>query len=175
MKLRIGDKVKLNKNVEKFTYGRGLVGYDEIGKITRLDRCGDIIVDFPTQRGWMGLKEDLVLVDKKKFFKKLPNNFTGTIEVENGYIVEKEILKRSGHINMNKEILEEEEKEYLSNVIKPFRDKVEYIVKETSSYNEYIKITIKKDDCLSFPYFKRGTMYKGMEEEKEYTLEELGL
>ena len=162
MKLRIGDKVKLNKNVEKFTYGRGLVGYDEIGKITRLDRCGDIIVDFPTHPIWSGLKEELVLVGRQKFFKKLPNDFTGTIEVENGYIVEKEIL-------------EEEEKEYLSNVIKPFRDKVEYIVKETSSYNEYIKITIKKDDCLSFPYFKRGTMYKGMEIEKKYTLEELGL
>ena len=162
MKLRIGDKVKLNKNVEKFTYGRGLVGYDEIGTIIKIDRDKDIIVDFPTLRGWMGLEEELVLVDKKKFFKKLPNNFTGTIEVENGYIVEKEIL-------------DDKEKEYLSNVIKPFRDKVEYIVKETSSYNEYIKITIKKDDCLSFPYFKRGTMYKGMEEEKEYTLEELSL
>ena len=162
MKLRIGDKVKLNKNVEKFTYGRGLVGYDEIGKITRLDRCGDIIVDFPTQRGWMGLKEDLVLVDKKKFFKKLPNNFTGTIEVENGYIVEKEIL-------------DEEEKEYLSNIIKPFRNKVEYIVKETSSDNEYITISIKNDSDLSFPNFKKGTMYKGMEIEKEYTLEELSL
>ena len=162
MKLRIGDKVKLNKNVEKFTYGRGLVSYDEIGKITRFDRCGDIIVDFPTQRGWMGLKEDLVLVDKKKFFKKLPNNFTGTIEVENGYIVEKEIL-------------DEEEKEYLSNVIKPFRDKVEYIVKKIFENEEYIKIVIKNDGCLSFPNFKKGTMYKGMEIEKKYTLEELGL
>ena len=162
MKLRIGDKVKLNKNVEKFTYGRGLVGYDEIGKITRFDRCGDIIVDFPTQRGWMGLKEDLVLVDKKKFFKKLPNNFTGTIEVENGYIVEKEIL-------------DEEEKEYLSNVIKPFRDKIEYIVKKIYENEEYIKIVIKNDSDLFFPYFKKGTIYKGMEEEKEYTLEELGL
>ena len=162
MELKLGDKVKLNKNVEKFTYGRGLVSYDEIGKITRFDRCGDIIVDFPTQHGWLGLEKDLVLVGKKKFFKKLPNNFTGTIEVENGYIVEKEIL-------------DDKEKEYLSNVIKPFRDKVEYIVKETSSYNEYIKIIIKKDDCLCFPNFKKGTMYKGMEEEKEYTLEELGL
>ena len=162
MKLRVGDKVKLNKNVKEFTYGKGIVNYDEIGTITRFDRCGDIIVDFPTQHGWMGLKEDLVLVDKKKFFKKLPNDFTGTIEVENGYIVEKEIL-------------DEEEKEYLSNVIKPFRYKVEYIIKITSSYSEYIKITIKKDSGLCFPNFKKGTMYKGMEIEKKYTLEELGL
>ena len=32
------------------------------------------------------------LNEKEKFFKKLPNNFTGTIEVENGYIVQKKNL-----------------------------------------------------------------------------------
>lgn len=162
MKLRIGDKVKLNENVKEFTYGSGLVRYDEIGEIKGFNTCGDIIVNFPTHHRWIGLEKELVLVGKKKFFKKLPNNFTGTIEVENGYIVEKEIL-------------DEEEKEYLSNVIKPFRDKVEYIVKETSSNNEYITISIKDDSDLSFPNFKKGTKYKGMKEEKEYTLEELGL
>ena len=162
MKLKVGDKVQLNENIERFKYGMGGVDYDEIGKIMRFNICGDIIVDLPTHHSWFGLPKEVVLVDKKKFFKNLPNNFTGTIEVENGYIVEKEIL-------------DDKEKEYLSNVIKPFRDKVEYIVKETSSYNEYIKITIKKDDCLSFPNFKKGTKYKGMEEEKKYTLEELGL
>ena len=162
MKLKIGDKVKLNKNVKEFKHGKGLVRYGEIGKIIRIDRNEDIIVDFPSQHNWNGLEEELVLVGKKKFFKKLPNDFTGTIEVENGYIVEKEIL-------------DEEEREYLSNVIKPFRDKVECIVKETSSYNEYITIAIKYDSDLSFPNFKKGTKYKGMEEEKEYTLEELGL
>ena len=162
MGLKVGDKVKLNENVKEFKYGSGLVRYDEIGKIAGFNICGDIIVNFPTHHRWIGLEKELVLVGRQKFFKKLPNDFTGTIEVENGYIVEKEIL-------------DDKEKEYLSNVIKPFRDKVECIVKETSSYNEYIKITIKKDDCLSFPNFKKGTMYKGMEIEKEYTLEELGL
>ena len=161
MKLRIGDKVKLNKNVKEFTYGRGLVGYDEIGKITRFNICGDVIVDFPTKCGWTGLEEELALVGKKKFFKKLPNNFTGTIEVENGYIVEKEIL-------------DEEEKEYLSNVIKPFRDKVEYIVKKYCLGKEYISIFLIEEN-ISLPYFKRGTMYKEMKIEKKYTLEELGL
>ena len=162
MKLRIGDKVKLNKNVKEFKYGRGLVRYDEIGEITGFNTCGDIIVNFPTHHRWIGLEKELVLVGKKKFFKKLPNNFTGTIEVENGYIVEKEIL-------------DEEEKKYLSNVIKPFRDKVEYICKESYINKECIKITIKNDSNLFFPSFKRGTMYKGMEEDKRYTLEELGL
>ena len=162
MKLKVGDKVKLNKSVKEFTYGSGLVGYDEIGKIMSFNICGDVIDDFPTKYGWTGLEEELVLVDKKKFFKKLPNDFTGTIEVENGYIVEKEIL-------------DDKEKEYLSNVIKPFRDKVEYIVKRIFENEEYIKIVIKNDSALFFPNFKKGTKYKGMEEDKRYTLEELGL
>lgn len=162
MKLKVGDKVKLNENVKVFKYGNGGVGYDEIGKITGFNICGDIIVNFPTHHRWIGLEKELVLVGRQKFFKNLPNDFTGTIEVENGYIVEKEIL-------------DEEEKEYLSNVIKPFRDKVECIVKETSSDNEYITIAIKDDSDLCFPSFKKGTKYKGMEEDKEYTLEELGL
>ena len=162
MKLNAGDKVKLNNNVKEFTYGKGFVSYDEIGKIMRFNTCGDVIVDFPTKYGWTGLEEELVLVDKKKFFKKLPNNFTGTIEVENGYIVEKEIL-------------DEEEKEYLSNVIKPFRDKVEYIIKFDCYPEEYISIWLPEHETTDLPCFKRGTMYKGMEIEKKYTLEELGL
>ena len=162
MKLRVGDKVKLNKSVKELTYGKGIVNYDEIGTIIEIGRDKDIKVDFPTQHGWLGLEEDLVLVDKKKFFKKLPNNFTGTIEIENGYIVEKEIL-------------DEEEKEYLSNVIKPFRDKVEYIIKFDSLPEEYISIWLPEHETTDLPCFKRGTMYKGMEIEKKYTLEELGL
>lgn len=161
MKLRIGDKVKLNKNVKEFTYGKGFVSYDEIGKIMRFNICGDVIVDFPTKYGWKGLEKELVLVGRQKFFKKLPNNFTGTIEVENGYIVEKEIL-------------DDKEKEYLSNVIKPFRDKVEYIVKKDCYPEEYISISLS-DENIDFPNFKKGTMYKGMEKDKRYTLEELGL
>lgn len=162
MKLKIGDKVKLNENVKEFKYGRGLVRYDEIGKITGFNIYGDIIVNFPTHHRWIGLEKELVLVGRQKFFKKLPNNFTGTIEVENGYIVEKEIL-------------DEEEKEYLSNVIKPFRDKVEYIIKFGLSPEEYISICLPEHERIDLPCFKRGTMYKGMKEDKRYTLEELGL
>lgn len=162
MKLKIGDKVKLNENVKVFKYGKSGVGYDEIGTIIEIDRDKDIIVNFPTHHTWLGLEEELVLVGRQKFFKKLPNNFTGTIEVENGYIVEKEIL-------------DDKEREYLSNVIKPFRDKVEYICKEPYINKEFIKITIKNDSSLCFPYFMKETMYKGMEANKKYTLKELGL
>lgn len=161
MKLEVGDKVKLNENIKKFRYSQGGVGYDEIGKIIKIDRDKDICVDFPTLCGWYGVEKELVLVDKKKFFKKLPNDFTGTIEVENGYIVEKEIL-------------DEEEREYLANVIKPFRHKVKYIVKFDCLPKEYISIWIPHD-VIDLPCFKKGTMYKGMEKCKKYTLEELSL
>ena len=161
MKFKVGDKVKLNKNVKKFKYGKGIVGYDETGAIIEIDRYKDIRVDFPSHCGWSGTEEELVLVNGKKFFKELPNDFTGTLEVEKGYIVEKEIL-------------DEEEKEYLSAVIKPFRDKIEYIAKHGVN-KEYIDICIRNDSKIIFPYFKSGTMYKGMELNKKYTLEELGL
>lgn len=164
MRLQVGDKVKLNKNIERFKYGKGSISYDEIGTIIEFTRYGNkgICVAFPSCCDWIGLEEELVLVNKEKFFKKLPNNFTGTIEVKNGYIVEKEIL-------------DEEEKEYLSNVIRPFRDKVEYIIKFDLLPEEYISICLPEHETIDLPCFKRGTMYKGMEIEEEYTLEELGL
>ena len=73
-------------------------------------------------------------------------------------------------------ILDEKEKEYLSAVIKPFRNDVEYIEKRIFSTGaEYIRICLTEDETVNFPNFKRGTMYKGMEANKCYTLEELGL
>lgn len=75
------------------------------------------------------------------------------------------------------EILTKKEKEYLSAVIKPFRENIESVEKVESYYseNEHIHITMKNDDCCEFPAFESGTMYKGMEAEKRYTLEDLGL
>lgn len=74
-------------------------------------------------------------------------------------------------------ILNEAEKNYLSAVIEPFRDKVIYIEKMSSDYydGEYIVIGIKDDENIVFPVFKENKMYKRMKTEKEYTLEELGL
>lgn len=73
------------------------------------------------------------------------------------------------------EILDEKEKEYLSNVIRPFRDKVTFIKKKDHNTKEFIMIDIKKDSPIDFPLFEKGTMYKGMEVGKKYVLSELGL
>lgn len=76
-----------------------------------------------------------------------------------------------------KPILTEKEKEYLENVIRPFRNRFRYVEKQNNGddeFREFIRICLE-DDYICFPEFRKGTMYKGMELYKEYTLEELGL
>ena len=82
-------------------------------------------------------------------------------------------------IYKNDEVLDSTEKKYLAAVIKPFKDKVEYIIKEDTNIGRQ-HISIKYNDGLDFewmklPDFKLDTMYVGMQPDKEYTLKELGL
>ena len=75
------------------------------------------------------------------------------------------------------DILDDVEKRYLSAVIRPFRKRVDSIIKISDplgSAKEYIFIKLD-EDSFSLPYFKTGTMYQGMELERAFTLEELGL
>lgn len=84
-----------------------------------------------------------------------------------------------GKYEIKKPILDEKEKEYLSNVIKPFRDKVMNIAKYDTEKNQFIRICYcdidKNLEYMYFPPFKKGTMYKGMEVNKKYSLEDLEL
>ena len=76
------------------------------------------------------------------------------------------------------QILDDDEKRYLEGVIRPFKDKVLYITKRSvisDSTIEYISIQLAGDEYIWLPRFKKGTMYKGMEPDHGYTLEELGL
>ena len=78
-------------------------------------------------------------------------------------------------------ILDDVEKEYLSAVIKPFRKIIVTVSKHRLNNDlEYIAIRVKslkkdEEENMCFPAFKIGTMYKGMEVNKEYSLEELDL
>ena len=83
-------------------------------------------------------------------------------------------------VKLPKQILTDSEKRYLSNVIEPFRDRVKYITKTENSLGEYIAIHSRlyigwRSDVTLLPEFERGAMYKGMEMNKRYNLEELGL
>lgn len=74
-------------------------------------------------------------------------------------------------------ILDDVERRYLSAVIRPFKDRVGCICK-TYYTSEYQHIYIVLRDCnynMYLPIFKKGTMYKGMEFGRSYSLEELGL
>ena len=73
---------------------------------------------------------------------------------------------------VKQEILDEVEKRYLRGVIRPFE--VRFIKKVDLTNAEYIYIELKSDH-ISLPNFSSNTMYKGMEIDNEYTLEELGL
>lgn len=83
--------------------------------------------------------------------------------------------------------LDEVEKQYLSNVIKPFRNRAVSISKKIINFENkenkifyYIRIKIESktgifcNEFISLPYFN-NEMYEGMEVNKEYTLEDLGL
>lgn len=75
------------------------------------------------------------------------------------------------------EVLDETEKKYLAEVIRPFRKRIQFIQKkkEITEINPYIRIVCEDNDKLVFPYITNKTMYKGMEVNKKYTLKELGL
>lgn len=81
-----------------------------------------------------------------------------------------------------KPILDKAEKKYLADVIRPFRKdyKITISKKSVIDAKEYLCISVKKipsvfSEFILLPCFKKGSMYKGMERDKEYTLEELGL
>ena len=85
-------------------------------------------------------------------------------------------------IKLPKQILSDPEKRYLSNVIEPFRDRVIGITKCIPPHYQdrafifiLLQSTLGCKDYLSLPLFDIQTMYKGMEIDKEYTLEELEL
>ena len=168
MKFKVGDKIKgLNNNNYSVTNGNMY-----LGKVEETD--GNYMKIVVLEHRCLGLigktycvlnSEDrfkIVKRENRNFFKSLPNDFTGTLEIENGYIVEKEIL-------------DDAEKEYLLNVIKPFKDKVKFIRKCNALSGEFIHISIINETGIFLPNFKKNTMYEGMETDKKYTLKELGL
>lgn len=171
MKLKVGDKVKLkNRRGKGWDFDGKMDKY--IGKIVTVSGVGlggygnDFTILEDDDREffrWVFNLEDIEYVVKQKHFKSLPSNYTGTIEVKNGFIQEKGIL-------------DETEKRYLKSIIRPFKNKVNHISKEDCYDGDcYISISLNNAEEIFLPNFKKGTMYNGMEEDKEYTLKELKL
>lgn len=87
----------------------------------------------------------------------------------------------TGRLEIEKPILDDIEKCYLENVLRPFKSRVMFIAKTEEFGYEHIYIRVALpihkhgNTTCNFPYFDKGTMYKGMELYKLYSLEELGL
>lgn len=127
---------------------------------------------------------------KEEFeFTKMPNpnpyvlkvrvrDFSKNFNIENGVLegmaLGKTYTLEELGLYASKDILSDKEKEYLSAVIKPFRNEILIIEKAYFKEDEWLYFTMNRGN-FTLPYFKMGTMYKGMEEGREYTLEELGL
>lgn len=81
---------------------------------------------------------------------------------------------------VEEEKLDNVEKRYIKDFIRPFRDDITYIKKVSTLYTlkEQIRIIYYKNGItgeILLPPFPKNSMYKGMKLNKEYTLEELGI
>lgn len=127
-------------------------------------------------------KNGIVLVkDTKEYFENAYNtrhitNLENLEDIDFDKIIKIEEPEYSTVYESKVEILDEVEKRYLRNIIRPFRDKVKAISLITAGGKSdcYINIELE-DETIYLPDFEINTMYKGMKLEKEYTLEELGL
>lgn len=126
-KFKVGDKVKLNPEISDFTYGRGKVGYDEIGEIIQLVGVDNYYVEFPNHEHWHGHANDVVLVDE--VIEYIRNDII-TLKAVNI-----KIDKMEGEKDMNKILqLYKERKE------KEIKDKYDKIVEEEYNKIEFIQV-----------------------------------
>lgn len=121
----------------------------------------------------------LVKTTKKRFESGL--SFTSIENIKNlkdeyyGKIIKIEEPTYKTVYEVKPEILDNTEKRYLKDVIRPFRDRVKYIEKRNISRGDYIRIMIQDTNICDLPYFEKDTMYKGMKLYRHYTLKELGI
>ena len=153
MKFKVGDIVKLKKDTT-------------LNKLTTDHWCG-------CQTSTMELLKSLSFRNFNEQLEaaKVDGDCIGIESLGTIYLIRSDIFE----IVRKKNILDDKERRYLKTVIRPFKNKISHISKEDCYDGEcYISIELENED-INLPYFKKETMYNGMEEDKKYTLKELGL
>lgn len=101
-----------------------------------------------------------------------------------GYLLQEILYGKYEIIKLPKPILTDKEKEYLSRVIEPWKDKITYIEKHhfkdfEGNEKEFISIGIKETEKywrqMELPLYDAGKYYKGMTASDHYTLDKLEL
>ena len=115
------------------------------------------------------------LVNDDKFLNMLGEKCVGIFDLNAAFI------KWLDAEHEEKPVLDDAEKQYLSAVIKPFRKYVISLRLQDVGVTSNQRVTVFYNDYVfgrssfALPTFKQGTMYKGMEVGRRYTLDELGL
>lgn len=167
----------------------GLVFYFEESELEKLDftkadlKDGDIVTYRNGERRLVNATDkEIVYIQNPNSlsfpFWKLRNDLTNKDGEKYDIVKVERATKYEMVFERNEEILDEAEKKYLADVIRPFKNEVQHIVKYDNPLHiekEYLRIKLINNEEINFPDFEEGSMYKRMERDKKYTLEELGL
>ena len=199
MKFKIGDKVKV---VKCEILGECCENINKISTITQVEK--DVPYPYMLKDLDEVFREDELELVQEKQFTKADLKDGDKCTLKNGQVIFVDKTSDYGFSNINEqlkyfnddvsiikverpvkyetmferkeEILDEVEKKYLADVVRPFRSKVRSVYKMAPicSNKEFINIQLR-DENFTLPYFKKGTMYKEMQTGKRYTLEKLGI
>ena len=125
-------------------------------------------------------------IDKPFYIKGYANNpckLTHNRIINNqGFLIySKTFQLLTGELEIEQPILDDIEKRYLESIFRPFKNRVMYVEKifrfgyEQIRYRVSLPVEEYGNELCELPSFDKGTMYKGMELDKQYSLEELGL
>lgn len=156
MKFKIGDKVKIRKDVT----------LEEISN-NHFNGCQYDTMCFLLQTSYHDFKYEYRI-------RNIIGNAVLIFTNNSYYYVNTIILEETED---NETILDNKEKEYLLSFIKPFRDEVAFISKFplANKRDELICIHFKNGEEIYLPSYKKKTMYINMKYWVLYSLEELGL
>lgn len=126
---------------------------------------------------------DRIINNESEYYKVVDNDKIKDLNLlyYNGkeYLKLSEIKNFMATYKIEHNILDNDEKRYLKNVIRPFKNQVLLIRKYSYCEYEYLSIFIKEIDgdktSIELPMFEEGSMYKNMILGEDYSLEELEL